>query len=220
MGPKEAIENLWKTGFFEKIKSLKEIEEEISKRWKTYPSNLLMTLKLKSVKKFLMKKKKGWIQRYPPKKANEIIVHCFEAGKPRTSRINFREILKGLTGEIKVCDPYLTEDSLDALENMKKAKIKFLTRSSRNNIKVSQQDLVDFKTENPNVAIKGFRFDYLHDRYIISENRIYLLGHGLSVRKKESFIIELSENIAKDLIQSLSTTFNLRWRRQDNIILI
>jgi len=82
---------------------------------------------------------------------------------------------------------------------------------------VSAQNLKDFKTENMNVVVKGFPHDHLHDRYILCNNKLFLLGHGFSIRNKESFIIELPEKFSKDLIQSLSTTFDIRWKNRDNV---
>ena len=220
MTPKNLIEELWRTGFFEKIRTRKEIQNRIFDSWKSNPSNLTMTLKLKSIKKILIKKKKGWIQRSPSiKKEEDIQVYYFEPGKPRTSRKDFVKILDELKGDIKICDPYLNKDTLEALEKLKNAKVKFLTSSKKLNLKVSTQDLKDFKVENRDVEIKGFPHDHLHDRYILVKDRLFLLGHGFSVRNKESFVIELPEKFSKDLIQSLSTTFDIRWKNQKNIIL-
>lgn len=220
MAPKKALEELWKTGFFEKIRSLRDIEKEMNSKWKINPSNLTMTLKLKSVKKILMKKPKGWLQRHPfVQREEDIQVYYFEPGKPRTSRKDFVKILNDLKGDIKVCDPYLNKDTLEALEELKNSNVKFLTSNKKTNIKVTHQELKDFKEEYTNIEIKGFPFDHLHDRYIISKNRLFLLGHGFSIRKKESFVIELPEKFAKDLIQSLSTTFDTRWKNQKNVSL-
>ncbi len=73
--------------------------------------------------------------------------------------------------------------------------------------------------ENPGIEIKGFPFDHLHDRYILSKDKLFLFGHGFSIRNKESFIIELPEKFAKELIQSLNSTFDNRWKNKDNLIL-
>ncbi len=221
MNPKDALEHLWKEGFFENEASLKNIENKLFEKWKITPSNISMTLKLKSVRKFLIKKNGGWKQRRPYEVNKENIeVYYFEPDKPRTSRKDFVSILSNLSGEIKICDPYLTEDCLEALEKISKGKVKFLTSSKKNNIKVTDQDLKDFKAEFSKVEIRGFPFDHLHDRYIITKDKLYLLGHGFSIRKKETFIIELPEKFSKDLIQSLNSTFDNRWKNQNNTILL
>ena len=220
MKPNEAIRQLWISGFFEEERTLKDIEKKIWENWKTTPSNLIMTLKLKSIRVFLIEIKNGvWKQRRAADKHDEIDVHYFEPGKPRTSRQNFVKILNELKGEILICDPYLNKDTLEALGEIKHANVKFLTTNKPNNIKVSKQDLQDFKIENPDITIKGFGFDHLHDRYILCEDRLFLLGHGFSIRNKESFIIELPKKFVSDLMQSLNVTFDQRWKHQQNIVL-
>ncbi|MBS3090296.1 hypothetical protein J4433_00835 [Candidatus Pacearchaeota archaeon] len=217
--PLEAIKQLWTDGFFENIRTKKKIEQQIWDKWKISSSNISMTLRLPSVKKFLRKEGKGFRQRFPARKEEEIQVYYFEPERPRTSRKNFISILNNIRGDVRICDPYLTNDTLEALEKIKKAKVRFLTFNNKNNIKVSQKDLQDFKKENSNIDIKGFSFNHLHDRYILTVDVLYILGHGFSVRNKESFIIELPIKLVKDLIQSLSATFDMRWKNQKNITL-
>jgi hypothetical protein len=124
-----------------------------------------------------------------------------------------------LKGDVLICDPYFNKDTLEALEQIKNAKVRFLTINKPSNMKVSKQDIQDFKIENPHVAIRGFGFDHLHDRYILCEDKLFLLGHGFSIRNKESFIIELPKKFAEDLMQSLNSTFNQRWNHQQNTVL-
>jgi len=216
ISPTKFIDSLWKKDFFKIKRETKDIRELLSKEGLN-PENVTDLLK----KRPYLKNKKGWIQRHPSvKREDEIEVYYFEPNKPRTSRKNFVTILNNLKGEIKICDPYMNKDTLEALEELKQAKVKFLTSSKKSNSKVSSQDLKDFKTENNNIEIRGFSYDYLHDRYILTKNRLFLLGHGFSIRNKESFIIELPEKFAKDLIQSLSVTFDTRWKNQKNSIFI
>ncbi len=216
MNQVEAIDELWKLNFFKEKRKTKDIEAEASKQFGVNFTNISSLL---STRKYLMDKK-GWIQKGPPKREDEIVVHYFEPEKPRTSRKNFVDILGTLSGEVKICDPYFSKDSLEALEQLKNAKVKFLTRNKKENIKVSMQDLKNFNAENKNVELKGFNFDHLHDRYIICEDKIFILGHGFSIRNKESFIIELPKKFSEDLIQSLSSTFDQRWKNQQNTNLI
>src|SRR3989344_4912872 len=212
--PTKAIDTFWINGFFKDKKKTAEVTSKLSDIGLN-PGNVTDLLKKR---KYLRNKNGFWIQKHPyVKKDEEIEVYYFEPGKPHTSRKNFTTILNSLKGEIKICDPYLNKDTLEALEELKNTRVKFLTSSKKLNLKVSSQELNDFKTENNNVEIKGFPHDHLHDRYIISSDRLFLLGHGFSVRSKESFIIELPGKFSKDLIQSLSTTFDIRWKNQSNV---
>ena len=111
-GSTNAIDALWKRGFFrDEKKQTKNVSQVISKEFGINPTNITDLLK----KRPYLKNDGGWIQRYPPKEEDEISVYYFEPGKPRSCRQNFINILKGLKGDIKICDPYLTKDSLEAL---------------------------------------------------------------------------------------------------------
>ena len=214
MKPKEALEELWKANYFKEYRQKKELEKYILKKFGCTCANWHIMLKLSG---FLRKDKEGWIQKYPFENDEGIEVYYFEPDKPRTSRQNFNNLLSSLKGDVKICDPYLTKDTLEALEQIKNADVKFLTCNKKDHIKVSSQEIKDFEKENPKIEIKGFVFDHLHDRYIIAGDKLLLLGHGFSVRNKESFIIELPEKFAKDLIQSLASTFDIRWKNNQNV---
>jgi uncharacterized protein (TIGR02391 family) len=60
MRAKEAITELWKTGYFEKEKTTKRIEQAILKKYGTTCSNIFMVLKICN---FLRKTRDGWIQK-------------------------------------------------------------------------------------------------------------------------------------------------------------
>ena len=192
--PTKVIDSLWESDFFKTKRKTKEVREILSEKGLN-PENISDLLGKRSY----LKNKNGWIQKYPSVKKEELQVYYFESGKPRSSRKDFVKILNELKGDIKICDPYFNKDTLDALEELKNAKIKFLTSSKKSNMSVSAQNLKDFKTENMNVVVKGFPHDHLHDRYILCNNKLFLLGHGFSIRNKESFIIELPEKFSKDL---------------------
>jgi len=214
--PTKAIDNLWMDEFFKDKKKTADVTSKL-RDLGLNPGNVTDLLRKR---KYLRNKNGFWIQKHPyVKKEDEIEVYYFGPSKPHTSRKNFVTILNNLKGEIKICDPYLNKDTLEALEELKNTKVKFLTLLKKSNLKISSQELKDFKTENNNVEIKGFPHDHLHDRYIISSDRLFLLGHGFSVRNKESFIIELPSKFSKDLIQSLTTTFDTRWKNQGNVSL-
>jgi len=218
----ELIKNLYEDKFFSSEKSLQDVEGKLNSKG-YHPDKAAISIALNKSKDLKRKGKRGkykYFQREPPKKdKEELDVVYFESGKPRNSRKRFVDLLKSLKGKIKICDPYLNEDSLDALEKVDKSNIKFLTSGLKQNVSVSSKDLQDFKTENPNIEIKAINSDCLHDRYIITDKILYLLGHGFSVRKKESFVIMLPKKIAGDLIQSLSSVFDTRWKNKNNVVL-
>jgi len=211
--PKEAIEKLWKRGFFKPpYKKTKDIKNKALKSYGCTCSNWAVLLR-KS--KFLRKDKQGWIQKYNAEKEGSIQIIKIEAGKPRTATKTFEEIIKKFSGGMAISDPYLTEDGLDLLEKIKAKNIKFLFHQKQD--KLSERDIEDFKKQNSNIELRKFEKPYLHDRYILGKNKILIIGHGLSLRNKETFIILLEDSIARDLRLSLLEIFDRRWKEANPI---
>ncbi|MCK4235023.1 hypothetical protein KAX75_11375, partial [candidate division WOR-3 bacterium] len=58
----------------------------------------------------------------------------------------------------------------------------------------------------------------LHDRYIITNNCLLIIGHGLKdIGKKESFIIQIDSTLAPDLIRTIAKVFDQRWSNSSSI---
>ena len=74
------------------------------------------------------------------------------------------------------------------------------------------RSIEDFCSEYENIEIKLYDDQDFHDRYILTQDKILIIGHGLKdIGKKESFIIEITEDISKDIISSLLIKFKERW---------
>ena len=139
-------------------------------------------------------------------------VIIIEPGKPYTSKsILFESVLSKLRGKIKICDPYCGPRTLDILSKLdKKESILILAQNIEDKPHGNfQRVLSDFKTERVNIDIKLYDKSELHDRYIISEDEMWLMGHGLKdLGKKESFVVKLG----KDIRDSMEAVFNRRWK--------
>lgn len=153
---------------------------------------------------------------------NKIIVYYFEPEKPFTSkRILSTKILKDLEGELKIIDPYFGVRTLDLLNSIKNKKIMFLTTLNKLEKNVREQvirEIEEFKKENKNVEIKNYINHDLHDRYIISENSIVILGHSIKdLGKKESISVVLPKNVCQDFFVIINEKFNDKWRKAQEI---
>jgi hypothetical protein len=144
----------------------------------------------------------------------EIEVSYVEGGKPRTARKFLAELLATFSGEVKVCDPYYGLRTLDTLEMIPATcTVKFLTaQTPEKAIKLSGA-ITDFKKERPKTELRIFPDPKtLHDRYILSNNLLLILGQGIKdIGNKESFIISIASEYAGDLIEGLEKTFDDRW---------
>ena len=52
----------------------------------------------------------------------------------------------------------------------------------------------------------------MHDRYVLTDDMLILVGHGLKdIGGKESFVIRLDGEVARDLIATLAPSFDAKW---------
>ena len=149
-------------------------------------------------------------------------LHYFEPGKKHTSkRILRKSILDALKGELKIVDPYCDSGTLDILSKSKSRKIEFLTRIENLRQKVKEnflRDLRDFKSEFPNVQFRSHSGSVIHDRYIISLDKLVILGNSLKdLGAKESFAIVLDKKASRDIFDALVENFNRRWKKSCQI---
>lgn len=143
-----------------------------------------------------------------------------EGGTPRTARIRLGEILSKLKGTVRICDPYYGVRTLDTLDYLPKScKVNFLTAKTNDGAAKLQGALKDFKKEKPNVEFRlANNPNDLHDRYIVTNESLIILGHGLKdIGGKESFMITLDKKLAPDLINDVIHTFDARWKMATNI---
>jgi len=152
-----------------------------------------------------------------------LTVHYFEPGKRYKSKnILANNILADLKGVLKIVDPYVDTGTLDVLSKASvKNDIQFLTRLdnlSGPKQNCFQRDMKEFKSEYPNIKVRNYSKSEIHDRYIISSDKLIILGHSLKdLGSKESFAIKLDKQTAGDVFDALVETFNRRWTSASQI---
>ncbi len=147
-------------------------------------------------------------------KSGALSVFYVQGGTPRTARKMLSELLLQLNGVIRISDPYYGIRSLDTLEMIPSScTVKFLTAvSPESPIKLSGA-ISDFEREHPTTELRKYPdTKTLHDRYIISQDMLLILGQGIKdIGNKETFVICISSDFAEDLIRTLTKTFDDRW---------
>jgi len=130
------------------------------------------------------------------------------------------EILNDLNGDLKIVDPYCGDKTLDIISNIDSRNIKFLTcldRLNKNRDKVNRS-IIDFLKQTPSVEFRDYKNKDIHDRYIISDSELILLGHGIKdLGSKESFAIVFNRKSATNVYESLVEAFNRRWKNSTAI---
>jgi len=142
-------------------------------------------------------------------------VFYIEPKTPWTATKMLRDVLASLQGEIKISDPYYGLNTLYSLELIPSScQVKFLTASASGKDKSALAKAVsDFQKENPNIEMRKYspKKD-LHDRYILHNDGILLLGHGIKdIGNSESFIVVLPIDVIRDMHKSISLQFDSRW---------
>ena len=131
---------------------------------------------------------------------------------------NLPTLIKKLSQEIIIIDPYYGLGTLYNLEKISENKeIRFLTSKigSDENEDKFKKEFLKFKNEFKNIQIKKYdKFYELHDRYIMSDNGLIIIGHGIKdLGSKESFIVALFDEEIKSLIPTLAESFEDKWKK-------
>jgi hypothetical protein len=144
-----------------------------------------------------------------------------EAGKPYTAQRQLEELFLTITGEIRICDPYYGRKTLVRLDSLKHCKpIKFLTQKpDAQETQTVSTALQLWKAEHGTIEFRRDAGRDIHDRFLLSDSELILLGHGLKdVGNKESFIIRLGRDVAGDLMDTVRDAFDAKWQTATSIV--
>jgi len=144
----------------------------------------------------------------------ELSVVRVDGTTPRTARQRLGEVLSGLKGPVRVCDPYYGMRTLDSLDHFPKStSVRFLTAKTSEAGRKLSGALRDFKKERPKMEFRTTSAHALHDRYVLTKDVLLILGHGLKdIGGKESFMICLGSAHVADLMKEMATSFDSRWK--------
>jgi hypothetical protein len=143
------------------------------------------------------------------------LVAFIEAGKPRTAHLELAKLFTSLAGDLRICDPYYGSGSLLRLDLLKHCNsIKFLTRNPDSAERTTlPRALVEFVKEHLHVEFRQHKAKDLHDRFILSDSELILLGHGLKdVGNKDSFVVRIDRHLASDMLDALQVSFDTKWQ--------
>ena len=151
-------------------------------------------------------------------KEASLLLHYFEPGKPYKNKSVLREnIFPSLGGPLKIVDPYCGIRTLDLVISTNAQKVQLLTRLANLNNKKKEEEFVrefaEFKIEHPEVEIRNWTKSELHDRYILSESSLVILGQSIKdLGTKESFAVIFAQQHFKNIFDDILSAFNRRWQ--------
>ena len=150
----------------------------------------------------------------PYLKNNALSVVRIEGGRPHTASQHLAELLAGLSGIARICDPYFGLRTLETIDHIPpRTAIRFLTAKTSDSLPKTRGAFHDFSKQRRNADFRILSPPHdLHDRYVLTAESLMLVGHGLKdIGGKESFVIRLEKTLAPDLLDSLEQSFDAKW---------
>ncbi len=150
----------------------------------------------------------------PYLKNSALSVVRIEGGRPHTARQHLAELLGGLSGTARICDPYFGLRTLETIDHIPpKTTIRFLTSKTNESMPKTRGAFHDFSKQRKNTEFRVLPPPHdIHDRYVVTEDSLLLIGHGLKdIGGKESFVIRVEKALAPDLLESLEQSFDAKW---------
>ena len=139
--------------------------------------------------------------------APETVAYVDPANALQATR-KLHDVLAQLSGTVRICDAYLDNTTFEHLEACPKtADVRLLTM----NIKDSgplRRIVAAARTAGHKIEIKIVGNRVLHDRYVIDDTRMLILGTSLNgFGKKQSFVI----NAGDDIRATMEREFEAMW---------
>ncbi len=110
--------------------------------------------------------------------------------------------LSELRGEVRVCDPYVDPRTLDFLDKCRDAKvIRLLTVNVRSPSALKRDLAALNRQHHGKLEIRVAQDRDLHDRYIIHDDGLVLLGTSLNgLGGKQTFVVALGSDVRNDVL--------------------
>ena len=170
---------------------------------------------LRKEKKTVLRKVRGGTEYWKLMRAGEVeleapsdVATFIDPQKAFTSRRRVYEILSGLAGHLRFCDPYIDSSVLGSLASCNKATTIKLLTSKIHSVSFTP-DLGAFNREfQGKLQVRSVSKQRLHDRYILHSSGMILFGASLKdIGKSPSFVVALGP----DLTEAVSDHFENAW---------
>jgi hypothetical protein len=100
------------------------------------------------------------------------------------------------------------------------SEVRFLTRHpEKAEASFLDRALREFVSEHPNIHLRRTRSRDVHDRFLLSDDALILVGHGLKdLGAKESFVIHLPITVIGDIAVSVRESFDANWTNAEPLV--
>lgn len=131
-----------------------------------------------------------------------------DPSKAIEATLNLHRVLGALKGDVRICDPYLDHVTIEHLQACPVGSpIRFLTHTIREEPRVRRL-LAAARTEGRSIEIRQVPAAALHDRYLIDDASMTVLGASLNgFGKKQCFVLRAGPEFRT----AMAADFERRW---------
>ena len=131
-----------------------------------------------------------------------------DPGKAMQATLTLHGFLQSLTGTARICDPYLDPTTLDHLSACSASlTIKLVTKNVKDPGHIRTL-LAAAKAEGRTIEIRVASSAPLHDRYVIDDGKMLILGTSLNgFGKKQGFVVQVGEDVREVVRRAFDTTW-------------
>jgi hypothetical protein len=78
--------------------------------------------------------------------------------------------------------------------------------------------LTEFRKEHPHTEFRKTSVKNIHDRYILTDNFLIILGQGLKdIGAKQSFVLNIPVSLIPDIATQVASSFDSAWQAANPI---
>jgi hypothetical protein len=123
-------------------------------------------------------------------------VLLIDPAKAFSTAQKLEKLLGSLQGDVLICDPYVDDKTLIALTTIPTASAIHLLTLNVNDEAKFRSRLGSYQREYANLEVRVSATKDLHDRYMIDNTRMWLVGTSLNgIGKKQSFVVAVGSDI-------------------------
>jgi hypothetical protein len=131
-----------------------------------------------------------------------------DPSKAVQATLTLHGLLGSLEGTARICDPYLDPTTLDHLSACPSALTVRLLTKEREGCGARSGAARCGKTEGRGIEIRVTAAAPLHDRYIIDDTKMLILGTSLNgFGKKQGFVVQAGDDVRAVVVQA----FDIAW---------
>ena len=132
-----------------------------------------------------------------------------EPSKAIQNVISLHDTLSGLSGTVRVCDPYLSAATIEHLDSCSSSTIRLLTHNIDDTGRLRSLVAV-CGPAGKSIEIRKTAKSTIHDRYLIDSRVMLILGTSLNgFGKKECFIIKVGQDIRNQMVSAFDQHWSL-----------